>query len=143
MKKELSTLIMLFIGTCVYAQTINYNYDNAGNRLRRYVDGEVIVQSAAVASEEIEEPMIDVWEEREVSIYPNPTEGELKVSITGGELEEVYTYRLYNSAGTQILNGQIDQLGETILSLSNQSTGIYVLVLTCNSESKTYKIIKQ
>lgn len=141
MKKELITLMLLIMTSLAYSQTISYEYDSAGNRIARTV---VTLKSAeTVSSEEEEEPIVDSWEEREVTIYPNPTDGELNVAITGGELEEAYSYSIYNSQGSLLLNGSISELGLTTLSLSNQSAGVYILVLSCQDESKTYKIVKK
>ena len=89
------------------------------------------------------EPITDSWDEREVIVYPNPTKGNLKVSISGGNPDDKYTYAIYDSAGKIILKGRITKLGEYPFKLQRYNAGIYFLVLECNSDKKTYKIIKE
>jgi hypothetical protein len=142
MKREVLTLILMLISIVTYSQTISYEYDSAGNRITRTV---VTLKSAETSSseEEEEEIVTDTWDEMIITIYPNPTEGELQLSITGGGLKDSYTYKIYSSEGKLILNGNINELGTTTLSLSGESSGAYILVLSGNGENKSYKIIKQ
>ncbi len=129
------------IGSWATAQTISYEYDNAGNRTKRKV---ITLKSAEMASDEDEQPISDSWSEREVTIYPNPTKGNLKIRIHGGDVDNTqYEYAVYNTAGTMLSNGTIDNLGENPISFEVFSPGTYLLILKHEGEQKTYKIIKQ
>ncbi len=142
MKKLLILAFLLFIVKIVMAQTykVKYEYDNSGNRIKRYIT-EITLKSAHSADDE--EPILDSWEEREVTIYPNPTKGNLKINISGGDEDANYTYKIFDSRGNQVLNGKITDLGETPIPLDNQSPGVYILILQTNNERKSYKIVKQ
>ncbi len=72
------------------------------------------------------------------NIYPNPTNNVLNITTPNRN----YTIKLFN------LQGQIVQkikfvTGSKTLDLSNLSTGIYILKLTSQKTSKTFKVIKK
>ncbi len=147
MKQLLLTLTMgLLLGSAAMAQAqsfeVRYEYGASGNRLKRKMVP-VTIKSAQVATEEDEQPIEEVWGERKVTIFPNPTQGDLKVSVTGGEPEADYSYVLYDVTGKQILTGQINQLGQHPVAMQHLKSGIYIFIIQCNDERLTYKIIKE
>lgn len=142
MKTILLVLIALVtLGQYTLAQEKNvmYKYDNAGNRVKRTV---ITLKSAIKAVKEDFVPVEDQWGERQVTIYPNPTHGNLKINITGGEADVNYHYDLYNTGGAKVLTGQIIQHGENPVPMQRLSPGVYILILQTGEEKQTYKIIK-
>ncbi len=144
MKKLLILAFLLFTVKVIIAQSyhVTYEYDNSGNRTNRYIDTVYIGNKSAQLSDN-EDPISDSWEEREVTIYPNPTKGNLKINISGGDEDANYSYKVFDSRGNQVLNGKVTDMGETPIPLDNQSPGVYILILQTNNERKSYKIVKQ
>lgn len=145
MRKILLVLLAcMAIGTYAEAQSfeVQYTYDASGNRIKRKVV-EVTLKSAKAATKDDFLPVEESWSERKVSIYPNPTHGNLKVNITGGDAEVSYSYELYNSAGNKVKNGQIISHGDNPIPMESLSPGVYILILQTNEEKLTYKIIKK
>lgn len=75
----------------------------------------------------------------EVKVYPNPTKGNLKVVVPHTDLE--FTVQVFSSAGYVVgtyksNNGYVD------VDITNQSNGLYVLVMSINGKESTWKIIK-
>ncbi len=142
--KKLFLIIGLFVlaVSTVTAQDkiIEYEYGASGNRVRRNT---IELKSASSATEEDEQPIETVWGEREVTIFPNPTKGNLKIRIEGGEDEAFYSYTLFSSNGQILKEGQINDKGEYPLSMQQFSSGIYILVLQYNSDKLTFKIVKE
>ena len=71
---------------------------------------------------------------QEVQLFPNPTTGMVKISpLVEG------TYRIYNEVGRTIDAGQIKET----FDFSNQSNGIYMLVLQTDNGMIYRKVVKQ
>ena len=90
MKKRIIFPIIICLCSTLSAQTVRYAYDEAGNRVERYIDMTPGLRSAAIAeTEETEETNEDTPREELqdrllsnlIHIYPNPTDGLLKVQI--------------------------------------------------------------
>ncbi len=145
MKQILLTLIInLLLCSAVIGQTyvVRYTYDVSGNRIKRQIY-EIILKNAKLATEDNKQPIEEAWGERKITIYPNPTQGKLKISITGGDNNVDYNYTLYNASGQKILLGQISHSGVHPIPMQRYRPGIYILVLRCEQDKKTYKIIKE
>ncbi len=148
MKKLLLTLVIgLFFGLYAEAQThtyeIQYTYDASGNRIKRKLVTITLPELKTAMLEEDIIPVEETWKERQVSIYPNPTHGNLKVNITGGDPNLNYRYELYTTAGNKVREGRIIHAGETPVEMQHLSPGVYILILHANEEKLSYKIIKQ
>jgi YD repeat-containing protein len=144
--KNLLLFICFVLLSCTYtsAQTVDnqitYEYDAAGNRIVRKIT-EVTV---TVKSEKLDpEPIEEIWGDLEITIYPNPTPGNLRVKIDGGEDDAVYTYIVYTSEGATVLTGEIIETGESIIAMAQFEPGVYLLVLKSKEDKHIFKIIKQ
>lgn len=80
--------------------------------------------------------------EHSVKIYPNPTQGNLKVSISGLENSDKCHLDVYSIQGTQILAFDVNSDNANV-DISNQPNGVYMLQITINGKSTTWKIIKK
>jgi hypothetical protein len=108
MKKNRIKFIWFVVVLCTclsvntHAQRIEYTYDDAGNRTSRLP--EIVMQSpsdhlrAATDIETFEETLSEL----KISIYPNPTDGILKVDISGGEIPENAQIYLYTITGSLV-----------------------------------------
>ena len=120
------------------AQSVNYSYDNAGNRTTRLIN---LSQSPA-APEETITVLSDLIAEKSIVIYPNPTKGIITVDIKDYVSKMNVEFRLTDLSGKTIINRKATSSSQT-LDLSRQASGIYLLYIRINSESVVWKIIKE
>ena len=136
---------MLFFACCVmFGSTecfaaIKYEYDLAGNRTKRYNE---VMMPAKMKNADEQTTDIEELPEMKISVTPNPTKGILQVQITNAETLVGAEIHLYNPQG--VLIRQLHNLSEmTILDISTQPEGIYIMQIVLNSkEISTWKIIK-
>lgn len=114
----------------------------AGNRIKREI---VMSASRAMAKKQSFESQ-DFFSERlrehSVKIYPNPTQGNLKISISGLDNSDKCHLGVYSTQGTQILAFDVNSDNANV-DISNQPNGVYLLQITVNGKSTTWKIIKK
>jgi len=76
---------------------VSYAYDNACNRITRKIvllcSNPMHIKIDTIAPAPVEEQL----GERKITVYPNPTKGELKVDITGGNIKDEISIRLINA----------------------------------------------
>jgi len=80
------------------------------------------------------------FEEAKISIYPNPTRGNLTI-----ETNKAISYSIYNILGQSVkLKGELENNSNKSISLSHLPDGIYILKAEDdNNNSKSFKIIKK
>lgn len=115
---------------------MSYAYDEAGNRVKR----EIVLQTRA-AEEFTNESYSEMLNDRDIRIYPNPTEGQLTVEITG---DGACRFDIYNISGQQVLTTNSGP-GRVALDISSQPKGLYILRVTTENggDSSTWKIVKK
>ncbi|WP_406844787.1 M4 family metallopeptidase [Flavobacterium soyae] len=90
-----------------------------------------ITASGAVAAEEIAAGLIETTEASGLTVYPNPVESQLNVSLSE---EKGYSYKILNTLGQQLGSGQV----AGSIDVSKLSTGIYLIELN-NGDKKIVK----
>lgn len=144
MKKIYISLTLLLLPLLSAAQSkIAYAYDAAGNRVKR----EIVMQAPqAMAKMQAMDPEAQVFSdmisEYSVKIYPNPTEGALRIGIAGLKDTDNCTLGIYTTQGAQVLTEHVTT-ERVDLNIMNQPTGIYLLRIVINGKSTTWKIIKK
>lgn len=142
MKRIYLNLTFLFLPLLTMAQSrIAYAYDASGNRIKR----EIIMQPPKAKQQTFEtegQVFSDMLQEHDVKIYPNPTEGILKVSIFGIKDTDKYSLAIYTMQGARIMLDERQQYNFNV-NISNQPAGTYLLRITINNQSTTWKIIKK
>lgn len=145
-------LLIILTGVVVYAfaqSTLprTYDYDNAGNRilrttltLRQTVATEADTSFANVSNTKQEPYYEEIVGENNVKVYPNPTKG--MVTLQFDKPVKTGLYRLSDLSGKLLLDGAITTSIFT-LDLSRYENGVYLLTLTLDGETDTWKIIKQ
>ena len=145
-------LLIILTGVVVYAfaqSTLprTYDYDNAGNRilrttltLRQTVATEADTSFANVSNTKQEPYYEEIVGENNVKVYPNPTKG--MVTLQLGKPVKAGLYRLSDLSGKLLLDGTITTSIFT-LDLSRYENGVYLLTLTLDGQTDTWKIIKQ
>lgn len=137
--KKMAVLLITAMPCLMFAQTIRYDYDGAGNRLTRYI---VMSPNRVAKSTSIDEFLSDSLSKRNIRIYPNPTQGLLRIRIEQLSEDDICSIRLFSLSGHQILFMPL-QATETELNISDQSNGIYILQILLNGEASSWKIIKE
>ncbi len=144
MKKTCICLALLFFPFLSRAQSkIAYAYDAAGNRIRR----EIVMQAPkAKARHQLSDTarlsFTDMLNEHGIKIYPNPTNGFLKLCIYGLKDTDKCFMSLYTTKGARIMANNVNKESLEI-NINNQPAGIYLLRITINNNSTIWKIIKK
>ena len=132
-------IIIILCTTFSFAQQrVEYSYDLAGNRITR----EIVLDPEIRTT--LEEPLVFTERILEASlhIYPNPTEGLLKVEIKNIPDEQKMNIAFYDLRGNIILQkSNISPLDE--IDISNQPAGTYLLKIESGDFKSEWKIIKK
>jgi hypothetical protein len=142
--KTIFTACLLFQATCYLSAqvpTIEYVYDQAGNRVSRTI---INIPPQGVKRQNPPDTVaVKIMQgERSMKLYPNPTKGTLVIEISGGNTEEDIQLTLYNGQGQTLVNKPATT-GLNNLDVSNYPAGWYILQVKAGTEKKEYKIIKE
>jgi len=74
-----------------------------------------------------------------ITIYPNPTSGELHIHIS--RLEESYTVRVYDATGRLVKADQSTH-NRLLLDMSDLRDGLYIVSLVLENQTINYKVVK-
>jgi hypothetical protein len=160
MKTLITTITALLISSIVFGQTphcniIEFDYDNAGNRILREYDPNCIInESPGTLRLQEEEPSNadktakpdvpqTLTEEAAfaVNIYPNPTTGE--VSVVFDEPVTDATLVLYDLTGTQVMHQPSFTGSQTTLDLSGMSSGVYLLSVVTRYKTVSVGVVRR
>jgi len=138
-------LLLSLLFCCYFSiakgQTVSYGYDAAGNRINRVIDLSPL-RSAEVDTQEEPQVFSEVLKGLEIRIYPNPTDGILKVEVMGLSEGKEARFSLYALSGVLIVDKRSASGVET-LDLTGQSAGTYVLRIAAGEEKSEWKVIKK
>ena len=136
------TVISLFlsiISISLFADRVVYTYDASGNRIQS--QKQIRLRDAENGSDQDTIPLRESLSSHRITIYPNPTKGQFSVEITGSAIPDNSSISIYSLQGSVIYqNAEPDILNE--IDLSSQPNGIYMLRIMIDSETSTWKIIK-
>ncbi|HLV45848.1 MAG TPA: T9SS type A sorting domain-containing protein, partial [Flavobacterium sp.] len=76
-------------------------------------------------------------------LYPNPTSDRITVSFSSETMQDV-TFKLYDYTGREIQSQTVQNSGqvETVVDLSQVSTGVYLLTIKDGSHTVTKQVVK-
>ena len=134
-------LLLFFIVSIVSLQsqnTVKYAYDASGNRIKR----EILLTKSAVATTTEPEVFTDQVVERKVKIYPNPTQGELKIEVESTEGTKNCTITITAMNTGKLITKKKATLPITDIDISNQPFGIYIMLIEIDGEYTFWKIMK-
>ena len=159
MKNLIITTIWLLSSIALFSQTeaIEFTYDAAGNRTERHViELKALEKSIEQGAGGVELQSGDevVYEDKlgdkEISIFPNPTRGELTVVIRQTTSRKAHPQdsgqtnariELYTLAGELLQTSTLET--ETVIDLSAKESGTYVLKILLDDRVSTWKVGKQ
>ena len=135
-------LILLNFNT-VRADRIVYTYDASGNRTLR--EKEIVYRTRSVVDGESDEPdeysdTLSVY--NKVTVYPNPTEGLLRIDITGMERVARSSLSGYSQSG-QLLMSVSPLSDSNDIDLTGYPSGVYHFIIVLDDKTSTWKIIKK
>lgn len=150
MKKILIILIIMLplISLC----QVTYSYDANGNRenmkvvsmqseeelMNRFKDSTNVMDTNKFKEEVL---FTEQVLESKITIFPNPTYGQLRVQITNLPEQSNAVMEVYTMSGTKVLSRKIED-EFTVLDISDQAVGDYILRIQLKDKTTTVKIIK-
>ncbi len=138
----LPLLVLFFLPATLFAQqTVEFEYDAAGNRVLRYLDTKKSTDAEVDSLFKAGTITDKVTGDHLLKVYPNPTLGMINVEFMGIS-EGTSTYFITDQNGRQVMNGETKSLSNTI-DITHQSRGVYYLVIKAPEIYQVYKIIKQ
>jgi uncharacterized protein YcfL len=120
---------------------VSYGYDDAGNRISRIIVMEEPVLSAAETEGEAT-VYSEVLAKLQIKIYPNPTQGLLRIEIDNLPPNVSARIALYQLSG-KLVTLQQNVTHSTEMNITGQPAGIYLLKIIAGEEQTEWKIIKK
>lgn len=137
-------LYLALLPVSSYAQgKIAFSYDAAGNRIKREI---VMPASRTMARQQTylgdEQVFSDILDGHSVKIQPNSSEGILRIYLSGLKNTDKCSYGFYNLQGMQVARGNV-ATEKTEVNIGSLPSGVYLLKITINNNSVTWKITKE
>lgn len=111
-----------------------FGYDAVGNRVHRTVRNDCL-EMRDVA--EVQEVIVD----KEMKVYPNPTERCFKIVMPDGVKHEQSYYKLYDMNGVLLLDDKLHGK-ETEIDVGNYPSGVYLLKIVSGEDLISKIILK-
>ncbi len=127
--------------TITNAQSIQYAYDEAGNRINRktlILSPQQLPSNTQIDSTVTEDELDEVT----ILVYPNPTKGNIEVVIQSKNQDDNIQLNLFDELGHILLDTKAKQ-GNNPIPMINLPKGWYILRVKINNKWKEVKIIKQ
>lgn len=141
MKKKLLFLFFTLITTCSYGQLYMYTYDAAGNRIvRRYsVNGMSLLNEDDEDKGEVQ--LSKMLQKHQVDI--NLTEKkEINIRVSNVNKDTQGEISIYSTNGIQMRKIAIREEYTTI-DMSKLEAGVYIILVTVDGQSTSWKILKE
>lgn len=120
------------------AETIRFSYDSSGNRIKR----QIVMSTQKAPKTAGNEELMDFVSDKTIKIMPNPTKGDLKITINNYEAGDTGAVYLFSLSGQTI--AYKDFADESVeLDITGQPNGLYILKVVLNGENTTWKIVKE
>lgn len=136
--KLLILFFFFFSFELVLADRYVFSYDASGNRVSTVK--EILIRGEE-SQDSDKKPRRQDLSLRHITIYPNPTQGQLSIEITGAESFEGASITIYGAGGSIVYyDSDIEAVNE--INLAPCSNGIYLLIIRIDGETSSWKIIK-
>ena len=137
-------VILVFQSAELKAQALQYDYDQAGNRILKELvnrDGEGEVFEPEQFRKKTAELAMKSQEQSEIRVYPNPIRGNFAFLELSNVLEENASLDLYNQNGLKVKHWE-NLSSQNKLDLSSIASGTYLLRYTSPKETKVFHLVK-
>lgn len=135
----LPLLILFQISNLFGQQTHIFTYDLSGNRIQR---NSIPLRYENPNKDPIFEPLIENANQNVgISVFPNPTNGQITISIKG-EWEFPVSIKVYSILGQLILEKSV-AFAISKLELSNYGSGVYYLEVTNGAKTKRTRVVME
>ncbi len=148
--KITNLITMILLTFSVHAQTVEYKYDNAGNRYQRSVlmfeaieeissalnDTSLLSRTVSTVN------IVGTVDRTNYTIFPNPNGGQFDISFENWDINTNVTIKIYTLDGTEILSKKLQE-SVTTMDIRDRENGIYLLSIISGSNKSNWKIIKQ
>jgi hypothetical protein len=133
-------IIAILLTKQIQAQTkVCYNYDKAGNRINNICLKSTLAQADSAA---IAQPITENLGEMTITLYPNPTKGQLTIKVANMP-EDVKGEIILSDITGRLLMKQKAIRETTLIDISSHPTGIYVLKIRIGDKVSEWKVIKE
>jgi hypothetical protein len=125
-------------------RSYSFIYDESGNRILREAQIVQLKSGSSVSADYEhyqESVLVKELSDRTIKIYPNPTKGSIKISISES-LNDSPRVIVYNTSGQVLVDMHIEGT-ESEINLSRQCPGIYLLRIIINGRSSEWKVLKE
>jgi hypothetical protein len=120
--------------------SLDYGYDACGNmKSRTLILSLGLAQKSAGKEEDVQKDKLGQFD---ISLFPNPTKGQVILQVDGLDEPGTGEYTIYNSSGKVVKDGVILPGGNAI-DLTSEPTGLYFMKLQIGNETQQWKIIKE
>lgn len=141
MKKKALLLSWLFPLLCGAQTTVLYSYDAAGNRIQQYIpQSRMTFRSSGAADGQQQSLQAVVLDDRQVSV--SLREGSVRVEIPALRPDDECIVSVY-AVGGQLLARETASSIQTAIDLSPYHNHLFLLRVTLNGESESWKITKK
>jgi len=127
-------------------QTVNYQYDEVGNRIEKSI---LLLKSGNADNSNPSDSLIkdQSFGQMDVLIYPNPTAGQISIEIRAREqnfeADEGYQAGIYDLQGRKVQQKAIKEGEMTVVDIGNEPEGIYILMIWNTEVSSRWKVVKR
>jgi hypothetical protein len=148
MKKIIVIVSILLVSISYnFAQTsVSFTYDDAGNRETRIINGKLFFTTPSSVENEVKQQELvhkDLFTNLELKIFPNPTQGELRINIQGLEEDQMYHLKILSLSGKPLQSVENIKDFNYTLNITDFKSGTYLLEIQIDGISKFWKIIKE
>lgn len=135
--------LMSSIATMAQNNTLNFAYDNNGNRILRELVFEEIRNVESFKKEyALTANTNNLLDTLDVKLFPNPTYGQFHIQIAD-TLPDTKIKAVLMTVSGNIISEKLVTSDRMEFDLSNQADGIYLLQLLFSENNRVWKIIKK
>lgn len=135
-------LAVFFSRTCLAQNSVEFNYDENGNRILRQITVSKNNERDATDSP-ISAPATEVFQLLSVTLYPNPTEGNFTIAVNNATDEAVTLRAILSTISGAVIYDKTFTSKVENFDLTKEPNGIYLLRLIAGNENRVWKVIKK
>ena len=139
--KILFILFSVLVSGSTFAQRTKYTYSASGNRSIRQWDTMNPFRVGNKDSTNSAKEFRDIVMKEGISVYPNPTNGKITLSLNKFEASEKNSVSIIDLKGSELISQPVTQ-SNTEIDLSSLKSGIYYFKVIKNKQELYYKVVK-